>query len=190
LSQQSNRERRDARRAPRAKRRHDQPRQGCGRVGIGDVTADRGIAGLQGAGRGVAAVTLLGNSDADDADGGIGEPRDGAAEVLGRHDHAGERRHHREALARGVALAQRIEPVLRLERVAGVWVTEADPERAPAEIVGQQRLRVERLMGAMEGADADMDVTRRELPRIDRRAPHRRWKPRERVAGETHGLRP
>ena len=71
-----------------------------------------------------------------------------------------------QLLAAAAADRQRVEPVLRRQRVARVGAAQRDADDAPVRLAGRQAVvDIDGLMGAMEGADAEMHDARRNLAR-------------------------
>ncbi len=112
---------------------------------------------VQLAGGGVVAIALLGDGEGDDLHRWRGHRVDQRLWVLRRHQHVAQTAYHAEALARLVALGYRVEEVLGFERVARVGRAEAGADDAPALVaLGNHLVGVVRLVGAVEGADAQM----------------------------------
>ena len=81
-----------------------------------------------------------------------------SAGVLGRDEQLAERADHPEVLALGATDAERIEPILGRQRVAGRGRLQADAADRPIAFARRQQIvEGDRLMGAVECADAEMD---------------------------------
>ena len=117
-----------------------------------------GCVAVQPAGRGLVAVALLGDGQADDADAGVGHRREHRLRVLAGDEHV---LHHVDDAAgsrrRGRARARcRRSPAARAGRAGRA--DEADADDAPVAAGRRHRLGdVERAVGAEEGAEAEVD---------------------------------
>jgi hypothetical protein len=129
---------------------HDQRAEHALRpVGMGGIVADVRMLGIEGSGRGIDAIAALGHGQRHDAQGCVVERIDDGGGV--RHSggiRAGLQPHHGG------------EPVLRLKSAAHGLIarTDAGPEQRPIEIPApvEQVVEIDRLMGTVEIADADV----------------------------------
>ena len=140
--------------------------------------------------RGGVAIALLGDGQRHDA--GVGRRQRGEQGfgVLRRHEQARDGPDHPEALARAVAHRERVEPVLRRERVARVRGAERCAEDAPTGgALGQRGVGVGRHVGAVEGADPEVDDAGAERRTVVGGAGDRSRETSERGVGEArhHG---
>ena len=161
---------RGARRGPRRARRT----RSTARRGWARSCAMSGCATLRRAGRRIVAIALLRDGQRDDVDGRIGDAREqrGARSRRGTTSRA-RRRSRAPSSPRRALLEHRIEPVLRRERRAmarGVLrLTPQMPQRgSPRSIV----VGVDRLVRAVERAEAEMDDADAGLAECRSRARH------------------
>jgi hypothetical protein len=172
------RERRHAALAPAAQRRGDQaerrPRRRA-RLEVGGHVADR----VELAAHGVDAVAALGHGQRHDPRLRHGEPLDHRLGVVRGEQVLGDRADHPRLVgAVGVLDHQRVEAVLRVERLlhAPVGRHHADAADAPVErfAVVHQAVVVGRLMRPVEAADAEVHDAGGDARAVVRRPRHRR----------------
>ena len=136
----------------------EEARRGARRVGVGEVVADVGMVGVEPAGRGLVAVALLGDGEADDADAGVGHGCEDGAGVLAGDQHVLHDVDDARRLAVGAELERGVGEALRREEVALVGTDQADADDAPVAAGLAHRLGdVDGAVGAEEGAEAEMD---------------------------------
>ena len=142
---------------------------------------DVGMRFVERGGRRIVAVALLGDGQRDDLHGRIAQAPQQRFRVFGRDQRLLERADHLQPLALGAAHRQRVEIVLRLERVAHRGRAQARADDAPAHVAGGERgLGVHRLMRALERADAEMHDAGRDRGAVVARARDVWRKPAER----------
>ena len=103
------------------------------------------------------AIALLRHREADDAHGRIAHGAEQRLRILGRDEEAAQRADDAQALAVAGAYRERVEAVLRRERVARLRRAQARAADRPVALAGGEPVvDVDGLMGAVEGADAEM----------------------------------
>ena len=117
---------------------------------------------------------------------GIGQRGEQRAGIFRRDQQRQDRADDAQLLAVAAAHRQRVEPVLRRQRVARVGAAQRGADDAPAGLAGRQAvIDIGGLMGAVEGADAEMDDARRDMRAvIGRDARPRPAMPCERVVAK------
>ncbi len=111
---------------------------------------------------GAAQIAFLGDGEADDMRAWRRDRIDHRLAVAGRDEHFLHRADQAEPRARGAARADGIEPVLRTQLRRDVARAQRHADDAPVAIARVHRIvGIDRLMRAVEGADADMDDARR-----------------------------
>jgi hypothetical protein len=136
------------------------------RVAVGEVVDDIGMFFVEPAGRRVVAIALLGDGQGDDTDlRRHHQPEQPLALLLGIED--GDDRADDFAIgARRVAHGERIEAVLRRQRVAGIGAPEARTDNAPFGRGAEQPVDVGGHMGAVESADPQVHDAGRDAAAI------------------------
>ena len=172
--------------APRAQRR-DEHRDGRNRrLRALAVRDDVRMCQVQGSGRGIVAVALLGHRERDDLRGRRAEALEHCAHVAARGQHRVDRGDHAILGALGRARVDGEQPVLRIEllrdRVAAQRDARDPPVAAP---LREHGVRVDGLMRAMERAGAEVHDADAVSARIVGRAPDAVGHGRERRAGQT-----
>ena len=137
----------------------DEEARGRARRGrVREVVDDVGMGAVEAAGGRVVAVALLGDGQADDADGWVGHAGDDGLGVLEGDEHVLDHVDDLRGLAVGAELEGGVGEALRREAVALVGADEADADDAPVAAGGAHRLGdVEGAVGAEEGAEAEVD---------------------------------
>ena len=148
----------DARRLPFGEPAHE-PAEGRARQALaGEVRPDVGVAGVEIAGRRVVAVALLGDGEGDDPGRRRREPGEQGPALLGRPQRLAQHPDHGRRLLHPVVLDHAVEAVLRPERVAHGGAAQARPaDRPRARRVRERTLGQDRLVRAVEGAEAEVD---------------------------------
>ena len=104
------------------------------------------------------AVALFGHRQRDDPDGRLRHRRDHRGGGFGCDQHPLERPHDPRAFSPCVALDQRVEPILRRERVARGGRAQRYPDHAPAPVAARGDLVEARgLVRPVERAEPEMD---------------------------------
>ena len=168
------REWRDAGSAATGEPGKDEAEHRARRVRRGGVGGDVGMPGVECARGRVDEIAALGDGQRDDADGRIGEPFDGRGGVA-RHDVVDHRADDACRAVSGVLLDDGGQPVLRGQPVApGPLALEdagADDRPVAVHAAVEQRIEIDRLVRAVEIANAEMqDAGRQVGARIDRRS--------------------
>jgi hypothetical protein len=140
---------------------HDQRAEHALRpVGMGGIVADVRMLGIEGSGRGIDAIAALGHGQRHDAQGCVVERIDDGGGVLAHRDETGHAARHSGGIRAGLQPHHGGEPVLRLKSAAHGLIarTDAGPEQRPIEIPApvEQVVEIDRLMGTVEIADADV----------------------------------
>ena len=127
---------------------------------MGGIVADVRMLGIEGSGRGIDAVAALGHGQRHDAQRCIVERIDNGGGILADRDEAGHGARHPGGIRTGLQLHHGGEPVLRLKSAAHGLIARAHagPEQRPVEMPApvEQVVEIDRLMGAVKIADADM----------------------------------
>ena len=137
--------------------------RGARMLRMAEVVDDVGVLFVQLARRRIMTIALLGDGEGDDLHQGQAHGLDEGLRVLRRHDHAAQCADHAAAFARLVAFGNRVEIILRGQRIARVGGAEAGAHDAPAPVpTAQHGIGIIRHMRAVEGAhtqmhDADVD---------------------------------
>ena len=158
LSQQStvNGRRPSSRR--RASARTRKPGAERGASGCARSWTMSGCVAVQSPGRGLVAVALLGDGQADDADPGVGHRREHRLRVLAGDEDVLDRLDDARGLAGGAELERGVGEVLGAEQVALGRAHQADADDAPVAAGSLHRLGdVDRAVGAEEGAEPEVD---------------------------------
>ena len=122
-----------------------------------EIVNDVGMALVEFAGGGRMAIALLGHGQRHDPHAGRRHGGQQRVRVLGRHQESPDAAHHLQAFAPRVSHRDRVEPVLRGQRIARLGAPQRSTQDAPAEIaVSQDGVRHDGLVGTMEGADAEV----------------------------------
>eukprot|EP01022_Parablepharisma_sp_SALTPOND_P026956 TRINITY_DN652_c1_g5_i1.p1 TRINITY_DN652_c1_g5~~TRINITY_DN652_c1_g5_i1.p1 ORF type:complete len:870 (-),score=339.47 TRINITY_DN652_c1_g5_i1:20-2629(-) len=151
---------RQTRAAAAQQRMHDET-DGAARLGRAQVVFDIGMVQQQGAAGRVVAVTLFGDGQADDVAARIGHGIEHCLRRLGGDQRGQQGTGHLQAFALGVTDGHGVEMVLRGQGVTRVGGAQGDADDAPAQVAGGDGgFSVERLVGAMEGAQAQVDDAR------------------------------
>ncbi len=101
------------------------------------------------------AIALLGDGQRHQAHVRIGQPRKHLRLLAWRTQHLANRTD--DAPLRGLPKQfQRIQPILRLQRIAHVRAAQGHAAHRPLRLARQHLVQVHGLVGAMEGADAQM----------------------------------
>ncbi|MNY03518.1 hypothetical protein D3C86_1361430 [compost metagenome] len=146
------------RRLSRRQRRDDEARRGARRGDVGQIGRHVRVVQQQVAGRRIEAIALLGHRQGDDVDVGVSHGGDQGGGVFRPHQNAATGADHSQVLLRPVAHDQGVETVLRVQLVAHARRAQRGPEDAPAQVATLQRIvEHHRLVGAVKGADAQMD---------------------------------
>ena len=124
---------------------------------VQEVGLHEGVVLGEAAGGGVVAVALLADGEADDAHARIGHAGEEPLAIRRHDEKLGDGADDAVAGALGAGDGQRVEAVLRGQRVAGGGAAQACGDDAPRRVGGQQVVDHRRLVGAVEGADAEMD---------------------------------
>ena len=148
------RERRHALRAP-APQAFDDPADGAARLcRVRQIVRDVGVGGIELIVR-IEAVALFGDGERDDARIARGEARECRVGVRRAHQQLADRADDARA-RRGAELHQRVQALLRRQRVAQARALERQRGDRPALVGVQQRVDVVRLVRAMKRARADV----------------------------------
>ena len=119
---------------------------------------DIGMGEVELAGRRIVAVALLGDRQGDDPRRRGRDPGEQGSSLLGRQQRLADDADHARPLVRPVVLDQRVEAVLRPERVAHGRAAQARPaDRPGSRRHGERALGEDRLVRAVEGAEAEVD---------------------------------
>ena len=123
---------------------------------------------------GVAQIGLLGDRQRDDADTGIGQCIKQLCRIARRDQHRSDRADDAKFLAVAAALGERVEPVLRFERIVGRGALQRCADDAPVRLAGGKAVvDIGGLMRAVERADAEMHDARRDRGAVIARNRHR-----------------
>ena len=148
----------DARRLPPRQPAHEPAEGRARRVPAREVGPDVGVVGVEIAGRRVVAVALLGDGEGDDPGRRCREPGEQGPALLGREQRLAEHPDHGRHLVHPVVLDHAVEAVLRPERVAHGGAAQARPaDRPRSRRVRERALGQDRLVRAVEGAEAEVD---------------------------------
>ena len=150
-------ERPGARGAACGEARHEQAGGACGRIGMRQIVDDVGMLEIELSRRWIVAVTLFRDGERDNADLRCGDPRDDARAIGSQEQRLPQRAHDARARAGGILFERRIQTVLRREGERRPRRLEADPADAPLRIARDHRVGVDRLMGAMERAQPQVN---------------------------------
>ena len=166
-------------RAPVGQRRGDEAEDRAWRLGMGQIVRDVGRLQPEGAGRLVEIVAALGDGQRHDPDRIPTQPAQHGRGIGRREQVVDDRAHDRKLrLARRREQGQGVEAVLLGEACRlgafGLVVDQADATDAPAGLAGQRQdpVDVDRLMGAVEVADAEVCDAGVDLLPIIGRPPH------------------
>jgi hypothetical protein len=161
--------------AAAAQRLDDQAEDGARRRGALQVERDVLAARGEGAGDVVDQVAALGDRQRHDARRGRRHALDHRLRILRSEQHLDDRPDDARLVAAvGVAHDERVEPVLRAQRVAHAPVAGQDADPADPEVerraLVHEAVVVRRLVRAMEAADADVHDARGDAAAVVRRA--------------------
>ena len=133
---------------------------------VRQVVGDIRMSGVQAA-AGCPEIGLLGDGQRDDANARIGQRGQHRAGVFRRHQQRANRADDAQLLFAAAADRQRVEPILRRQRIACVGAAQGDSDNTPIRLARCQAVvDIGGLMGAMEGADAQMHDARGDLATI------------------------
>lgn len=129
-----------------------------------DVGGDLRVIELEIAGDVVEVVATFGDSQGNDADGSVGQHRNGVGRIVGGEDIVDDRADDPGVFRTvGGLFRQRVEAILGLERVAHADVAghDAHADDAPIEVLTpvHELVEVAGLVGAVEAADTEVDDT-------------------------------
>ena len=145
-------------RAAAAQSLDHEARRRARRARMGEVVQHVGVALVEFAGRGRMAIALLGDGEGDDE--GLRSAH-GLEQALRRfrgHEEARDGADDLQAFTRGIPHRETVEPVLGCQGIAGFGRAQGRAEDAPAPVpVRQHGVCIGGHMGAVEGADAEMD---------------------------------
>ena len=174
--------------APAARRRCSaatiRPGAERGASAVGEVVHDVGMRLVQRAGRRVVAIALLGDGQRHDSYARVAHGCEDALDVHGRDQHLAHAADDAEPLAFAGAERLGVEAVLGGERVARVGASEAHADDAPGGVAGQHIVGEDRLVRAVERADAEMHDAGGDGAAVVGRAPHVRREAGERLVAE------
>ncbi|KGD31656.1 hypothetical protein X941_5772 [Burkholderia pseudomallei MSHR5569] len=156
---------------PDARREHAERRRR--RVRLREVAADRGIVEVEPPAAGPPVITLLGDGQADDRHGRIGDQPEQRRERLRREQRAMHRADDTRARRVARALGHRIEMVLRGEPFDRVPPPQFDAGDAPAQVAPlDERLGIARLVRTVERTEPEMDDARAQRAPVVARTGH------------------
>ena len=156
----------------RARQQSDDADRGLRRC---QIAHDVRMLEVQRAARGIVAVAFLGDGQRDDLRRGIGEPRVDTCALVAEEQNLAHAADDAPPHAGAALLDGRVQPVLRRHPVAHVRAAQAHAADAPrAAGRGDRVVGVDRLMGAMKRADAEVDDAHRQTRRVVRRSRDRR----------------
>ena len=127
------------------------------RLGMREIVRDVRMLEIEPSGRRVVAIAFLGDRERDDPDPRIGEAREHAIALVAEEQQLAHRADDAKRATRRAALEHRVEAVLRRERGDRPRRLEAHAADAPLRVPVQDRVRVDRLVGAMKGTEPEMD---------------------------------
>jgi hypothetical protein len=125
------------------------------------------------ASRRIVAIALFGDRQADDPDPRIAHRRDETRRILRRDHERAKRADNPNILTIRSSDGERIKPILGLKRIRGLRGAQTGPADRPIPFAARKPVvENDRLMGAMEGADAEMDDADAERVEIVSRPRH------------------
>ncbi|MNU44234.1 hypothetical protein D3C71_330440 [compost metagenome] len=167
------------RRLPRLQGRDDEAGRGARRGNIGQIGRHVRVVQQQVAGRRIETIALLGHREGDDVDVDVGHGCNQDRRIIRPHQNPAPGADHAQMLLGPVAHDQGVETILRVQLITHARRAQRGAQDAPAQIAaGQGVVEHHRLVGAMEGADAQMDHAGLHLSTVIGRARD--------VAGQTH----
>ncbi len=125
---------------------------------LGEVRRNLGMILAQLSRRGVVAIAFFGDCQADDPHGGVGHCIEQRFRVLRRNEKFADGADQAQMLAHAGADRHSVETVLRIEGVGCGGSSQAGAANRPACLACPEAIvEVDGLMGAVKGADAEMD---------------------------------
>ena len=162
--------------------------------GVREIMDDKWMLTVEGLRRGVAAIAVLGDGQADDANRWIVDRIKRCPRGLASEDHLADRSDYGRGLVSVLPLDERVERVLRCQRVAHSEVCwkQSDANDTPLHGVAttfHQIVRVARHVRAMEAAKTEVDDPATDFRGIEARSRDSRRKSRQGGAREIHQAR-